>query len=268
MSGTPPALGASPDDADRDADLELGQAVNFALASNTFTDPQAQKLTYAATLSSGAHCVMAELQCDHRTFTGTVPNTAAGLTIKVTATDTSGLSASETFSVLTPALHPGWCRRPRRRLEARTGRELRPASNTFTDPQAEKLTTRHAVERRGVAVMAELQRHHRNLHRNGPQHGRRPDHQGHATDTAASRRRKPSRSDAATAPRMVSQTATQTWKLGQAVSFALPSNTSRPAGGEADLLRHAVERRGVASWLSFNATTEPSPERSPTRPSA
>ncbi len=75
------------------------QAINFTLASNTFTDPQAEKLTYTATQGNGS-ALPAWLQFNGTTdtFTGTAPGTATSLSLKVTATDTSGLSVSETFA--------------------------------------------------------------------------------------------------------------------------------------------------------------------------
>jgi hypothetical protein len=121
---------------------KLGQAVDFVLSSTAFTDPQAEKLTYSATLSTGAALPSwLSFNAATGTFTGTVPNTAAGLSIKVTAADTSGLSSSETFSVLTPATAP--------ELTAQTANQswktnqtvnLALPASTFTDPQAEKLT--------------------------------------------------------------------------------------------------------------------------------
>jgi hypothetical protein len=83
---------------------KLGQAVDLALAANTFTDPQGEAMTYTATQSNGA-ALPSWLHFNGATdtFTGTVPNTATGLNIKVTATDTGGASASETLAVLTPA---------------------------------------------------------------------------------------------------------------------------------------------------------------------
>jgi hypothetical protein len=79
---------------------KLGQAVDVALAANTFTDPQGEALTYTATQSNGA-ALPSWLHFNGATdtFTGTVPNTATGLNIKVTATDTGGASASETLAV-------------------------------------------------------------------------------------------------------------------------------------------------------------------------
>jgi hypothetical protein len=84
-----------------------GEAVNFTLASNTFTDPQGQTLTYRANLSNGA-ALPPWLQFDASTltFSGTVPNNAAGLSIVVSATNTSRLTTSETFAVQTPPPAP------------------------------------------------------------------------------------------------------------------------------------------------------------------
>ena len=76
-----------------------GQALSFQLPSNTFTDPQNETLTYSATLSSGAALPSwLSFNPSTRTFSGTVPVTSENLTIEVTATDTSGLSATETFT--------------------------------------------------------------------------------------------------------------------------------------------------------------------------
>lgn len=121
---------------------KLGQAVNFTLASNTFTDPQGEKLTYSATLSNGA-ALPSWLTFNSSTgkFSGTVPNTATGLTIKVTATDAGGASVSETFSVSTPASAPTVTAQTATQ-SLKTGQTINIAlaSNTFTDPQGEKLT--------------------------------------------------------------------------------------------------------------------------------
>jgi hypothetical protein len=121
---------------------KLGQAVSFALPSNTFTDPQTEKLTYSTTLSSGAALPSwLSFNASTDTFTGTVPNTARGLSLKVTATDTSGLSASETFSVLTPATAPILAAQTANQ-SWRTGQKVNLAlpANTFMDPQKETLT--------------------------------------------------------------------------------------------------------------------------------
>lgn len=77
----------------------LGQAVSFALPSGTFYDPEAEKLTYSATQSGGSALPSwLTFNAATQAFTGTAPTTPSTLGISITATDTSGLSASETFS--------------------------------------------------------------------------------------------------------------------------------------------------------------------------
>ena len=85
----------------------VGAAIDFALPANTFTDPQHENLTYSATLVGGGQLPSwLGFNGITGTFTGVVPNGTSGLNIRVTATDTSGLSASDTFSVATPASAP------------------------------------------------------------------------------------------------------------------------------------------------------------------
>ncbi|HTR18046.1 MAG TPA: putative Ig domain-containing protein [Acetobacteraceae bacterium] len=78
---------------------QQGQRISFAMASNTFTDPQGETLRYAATQSNG-HALPSWLTFNPatETFSGTAPSAAQSVSIKVTATDTSGLSASESFT--------------------------------------------------------------------------------------------------------------------------------------------------------------------------
>jgi hypothetical protein len=130
-----------------------GQAVNFTLAANTFTDPQHQALTYAATLANGATLpTWLHFNSATETFTGAVPGNAAGLAIKVTATDTSGLSASETFSVLTPAAPPVVTAQTANQTWTK-GQTLnfKLATNTFTDPQQQAMTYT-ATQANGAAL--------------------------------------------------------------------------------------------------------------------
>ena len=69
-----------------------------------FIDPQNAPLTYNARLASGtALPSWLQFNAATQTFMGTVPNNVVGMSILVTATNTSSLSASETFSVKTPA---------------------------------------------------------------------------------------------------------------------------------------------------------------------
>jgi len=120
-----------------------GQTVNFTLASNTFTDPQGEKLTYSVKLANGSALPSwLQFNTSTGTFTGTVPNSAVGLSIIVTATDAGGASTSETFSVLTPAPRAPIVTDQTATQTWARGRTVNftLASNTFTDPQGEKLT--------------------------------------------------------------------------------------------------------------------------------
>jgi len=132
---------------------KLGQAVSFALAADTFTDPQGENLTYKATLANGSALPSwLKFNAATGTFTGTVPNTANGLSVKVTATNTGGASTSETFSIATPASAPT-VTAPTAAQKWTEGQavSLTLAANTFTDPQGEKLTYA-ATQANGTAL--------------------------------------------------------------------------------------------------------------------
>jgi hypothetical protein len=126
-----------------------GNTISLTLPANTFTDPQGEKLTYAATQSGGqALPSWLTFNAATETFGGTAPSTAQSLGIKVTATDSSGLMASESFianvqpapQVITPPLRqPAW---PGISVTAQTPNQawndgqpvnLALPSNTFTD---------------------------------------------------------------------------------------------------------------------------------------
>ena len=76
-----------------------GKAVSLVLAPGTFTDPQNESLSYTATLANGQPLpTWLGFNAATETFSGTAPATAQSLSIKVTATDTSGLTVSEMFA--------------------------------------------------------------------------------------------------------------------------------------------------------------------------
>ncbi|MCW2284326.1 hypothetical protein M2323_002125 [Rhodoblastus acidophilus] len=77
-----------------------GKAVSFALAANTFTDPQGEALTYSATQSNGSALPSwLTFNAATRLFSGTAPTSGGTFALKVTATDTGGASNSETFNL-------------------------------------------------------------------------------------------------------------------------------------------------------------------------
>jgi hypothetical protein len=121
----------------------LGQKVSLTLAGNTFTDPQGQTLKYSAQLANGqALPSWLSFNPATETFSGTTPSSAIGpLSLKVTATDTSGLSSSETFQVQLLASAPVLAHQTADQVW-RPGKSVSftLAQNTFTDPQGQKLS--------------------------------------------------------------------------------------------------------------------------------
>jgi len=240
---------------------KLGQLVNFTLAANTFTDPQAEKLTYSATLSTGAALPSwLSFNTTNETFSGTVPNTVAGLSIKVTATDTSGLSASETFTVATPASAPVLATQ----TTAQTWKlgqavNFTLAANTFTDPQAEKLTY-SATLSSGTALPSWLSFNTTTGTFTGtvPNTAAGLSIKVSATDTSGlSASETFTVATPASAPVLAAQTAAQSWSTGQAVNFTLASTTFSDPQNET-LTYAATQANGTAlpTWLKFNGTTD------------
>jgi hypothetical protein len=76
-----------------------GATVSLVLPASVFHDPQNEALTYSATQSNGqALPSWLSFNAATETFSGTAPAAAQSLSIKVTATDSSGLAASESFT--------------------------------------------------------------------------------------------------------------------------------------------------------------------------
>jgi uncharacterized protein YaiE (UPF0345 family) len=97
---TVPAAAPSVTDQTGTQNWAEGSTVSLALPANSFTDPQGEALTYKATLSSGgALPSWLKFSASSLTFTGTAPASAESLQVKITATDTSGLAASEIIAI-------------------------------------------------------------------------------------------------------------------------------------------------------------------------
>ena len=125
-----------------------GKAISLALPANTFTDPQGETLTYTATLSNG-QALPAWLAFNPltETFTGTAPASVQSLSLKVTATDSSGLAASEVFAASVqaspPVIRPGISVSapvPSQVWTDGTSVILALPANTFTDSRGLKMT--------------------------------------------------------------------------------------------------------------------------------
>jgi len=86
----------------------VNSAVSASLPTGSFTDPQNEALTYKATLAGGAALPSwLKFSADSFSFSGTAPVTAQTLSLLVTATDTSGLSTSETITATIAGSAPG-----------------------------------------------------------------------------------------------------------------------------------------------------------------
>lgn len=123
----------------------MGTSVSLTLASNTFTDPQGQQLSYTATLGNGgALPSWLSFNASTLTFSGTAPNYGASFSVKVTATDTSGNSGSEYFNVSTQAAAP-YVAHQTDSLTTRIRKffSFSLAPDTFVDPQGQAMT--HSV---------------------------------------------------------------------------------------------------------------------------
>ena len=123
------------------------------LPANTFTDPQGQALTTAASLANGQPLPSwLSYNAATRTFSGTVPKGMESLTLKVTATDASDLSASESFGVTVPAAAPTLTSQtPNQTWTQGQKISLALPATAFTDPQGEALTYT-AVQTNGKAL--------------------------------------------------------------------------------------------------------------------
>ena len=90
------------DNAIADQNVNEDAALNFVVPSNTFSDPDTgDTLTYSATLSGGgALPSWLTFNAATQTFSGTPTNDDVGnLDVEVTATDSGGLTASDTFTL-------------------------------------------------------------------------------------------------------------------------------------------------------------------------
>jgi hypothetical protein len=74
-----------------------GQTIKLTLPANAFADPNGESLTLSADLANGQSLPGWLGFNGSGSFVGTAPSTPAGLTISVTATDSSGLSVTESF---------------------------------------------------------------------------------------------------------------------------------------------------------------------------
>ena len=244
-----------------------GKAVGLVLPGATFTDPQGQKLTYSAALSNGqALPSWIVFNAVTNTFSGTAPTAAQVVSITVKATDTSGLSATETFSatvVGTPVVSAATANQTWTEGSAIS---LVLPPNTFTDTQGQRLTYT-ATQSNGQALPSWLTFNAATETFGGsvPATAQTLGITVTATDTSGL-----STSESFTAvvqpaaPAVVkpsitvsAKTPNQMWTDGEAVNLVLPSNTFTDALGlKMTFAAYEVSGPNVTSWLHFNAATD------------
>ena len=231
-----------------------GSKVSLTIPAGTFSDGSGEKLTYTVTQANGQACPSwLSFNASTLTFSGTVPAGMETLSLTVTATDTSGLSCSETFAAVVPAAAPTLAHQ----TAAQTWTEgaslsFTLPSNTFADPNGEALSY--------SATLASLQALPSWLTINsttGTLSGTAGYTSGPlsikvtATDTSGlSVSELIQATLVAPAPKLTDQTASQTWTAGKALSFALASDTFTAVQGQT--LKYTAT---LPAGLTINPTT-------------
>jgi hypothetical protein len=118
-----------------------GHAFSFTLPAATFTDPTAT-LAYMATQANGAALPgWLSFNPATLTFSGTAPMAAQSVSVRLTATNTGGASASETFTLTDRLDAPVLARQTAAQTAiGATAFSFSVPAGTFTDPLGEALT--------------------------------------------------------------------------------------------------------------------------------
>ncbi len=237
-----------------------GQAISFSTAY-TFSDPQHEKLTQAATLQNGS-ALPSWLTFNTATdsFSGTAPQSAQSLAIALTATDSSGLSVTDDFTltVQPPKAPTIWWAIPN--LTFAAGQSISYyASYTFSDPQKEALTL-SATLQNGSALPSWLSFNATTDKFSGiaPQTAQSLAIALTATDSSGL-----SITDdftltvqPAKAPTIWSAIPNLTFAEGQSISYYASYSFSDPQSEALTLSATLQNGSALPSWLSFNATTD------------
>jgi hypothetical protein len=242
-----------------------GSAVVFALSASTFRDPQSQKLTYTATLANGqALPSWLVFNATTETFTGSSPLTPQSLSIAVKATDTSGLSTTDTFSATVVGKPVVTAATPNQTWIGGKAFSLTLPANTFTDPQNQKLTYT-ATQSNGQALPSWLVFNAATETFSGTAPTTTQSLGIAVTATDSSGLAISENFTASVQPpapvikpgiTVTAQTATQSWTDGQALNLVLPSNTFTDALGlKMTFAAYEVSGPNITPWLRFNPAT-------------
>lgn len=236
-----------------------GKTTTLALAYNAFSDPQSLALTYAATLASGAALPSwLTFNATTRSFSGTDPSGSAPVTVKVTATDSLGLSAAESFSITLATAPTVTAATASQYWVAGKATTLALPAGTFIDPQGLALTY-SATLSSGAALPSWLKFTAASDSFTGTDTaGTAPvSVTVTAKDSAGATGSESFTISLAAAPTVANATPTQTWTQGQPVSFTLPANTfGDPQGATLTYSASLSSGAALPSWLVYNAGTD------------
>ena len=236
-----------------------GASINLTLASNTFVDPRGAALTYTAMQSNGkALPSWLSFNAKTMTFKGIEPNPASPVTVVVTATDSLGLSASETFQFITPSVPVLQTQTTTQYFGTGTAIKVALPASTFTDPQGSKLTYT-ATQANGQPLANWLTFNASTLTFTGsaPSAATSVSIKLTAADMYGLSASETFTLGIVGAPILGTPTANQTWIAGKAVTLTLPGNLFTDPQSS-PLTYSATQANGTAlpSWLGFNTKTE------------
>ena len=235
-----------------------GKTFSLALPAGTFQDPNGETLIYAANLAGGqALPSWLGFNAATDTFSGTAPITAQTLNIMVTATDTSGLSVSETFVATVLGAPVVTAHTANQTWAEGKAISLPLPANTFTDPQGETLTYT-ATQSNGQVLPSWLSFNAATDTFSGttPITAQTIGITVTATDTAGLSASETFSATVQAGPVVAHPTANQTWNDKQRISFTLPNNTFTDSSGES-MTYAAYQTAGTnaTSWLHFSGLT-------------
>jgi len=242
-----------------------GQAISLVLPASTFTDLSGAKLSYTATLASGQPLPgWLKFNAATDSFSGTPPNAMQTLDIKITATDNTGLTASEVFVANVLGTPVVTAQTPNQSWTEGNAFSLALPGNTFTDPQGEPLTYTASLAN-GQPLPGWLQFNARTDTFSGTAPGTAQSVTVQVTATDSSGLSASEDFTATVQPGLAAKpgitvsnpTPNQTWVDGGAVAFTLPANTFADALGlKMTFAAYELSGPNVTSWLYFNPTAD------------
>ena len=237
-------------------------AANHAFSvslGNVFTDPQNQTLSYKVTQANGqALPSWMTYNASTNTLSGTTPVTSSSTQILVTATDTSGLSASETFSITDTALAPTLAKATATQVvtPGHTFSFALPAG-TFTDPQGETLSyTAKLASGAALPSWLSFNAQTQTFSGTAPTANTSVAVQVVATNQAGLTASESfTLNDAYVAPTLNAQTANQTLAANHAFSVSLANAFSDPQGLALSYKVTQANGQALPSWMTYNASS-------------